>query len=751
MKRFFFLLMVAAFGALALVAQVVLLRQIMVSFYGNELVIAVVLGGWLTGVFAGSGLAGGIISSRRPSPALLAFSPLLWIAVLGLLLGLSYALPELTGLAPGEIPPLYTVLTWSVGLTLPGAAFAGWLFVLAGSHWTAETERRGLERLGVGGTIFWVESAGSCLGLLAYTYLLVGRAGPVQVLSLFAGLVLLTMALSLPRLVSTRLLLALLVLALGSLTHFSGLGRYLDETGNALRFRLAHPSYQYLAGLDTPYQNLTLGRRGGETVLFGDNLFTAVWPDPYQYQTLTLFFLTEADSWDRVLLAGQGPGGFIHELLGQGVRELTYVALDPAETALTADSLSPEQAAGLRDPRLRIIHDDLRKYLGSPAGGPFDLIIINAPDPDNARLNRLYTREFFQEARKKLAPRGLLVTSISGAENYWSPELLACGRTLHATLSAVFRQVVVTPGDRHFFFAADEQGVVTADTALLAERYRRRGFDSPHLTPRSFPLFFPPDGVEYLNRRLAAPEPVRINTDAEPVSYFLRLVWWEKMAGGNWTGRLLGRILEAGRWGPWAAGLLLLPFLLITVRPSPRRAAVWTMALTGAMTMALQVVLIYLFQNRYGIIYQQIGLVSALFMAGLAVGGLLGRLLAGSLVRPARLLPVVETALAAVAVLTALNAWGLSAESIMPLITATGVFSGLEFALLFAFYLEDNSRPEVSSALAALEAADHGGAVFGVLAAGLVLAPVFGLGWTAAGLAGLKLLGAAALIRPLYR
>ncbi|MBU2547750.1 MAG: hypothetical protein KKB20_05020 [Proteobacteria bacterium] len=35
--------------------------------------------------------------------------------------------------------------------------------------------------------------------------------------------------------------------------------------------------------------------------------------------------------------------------------------------------------------------------------------------------------------------------------------------------------------------------------------------------------------------------------------------------------------------------------------------------------MALQVILIFLFQNRHGVVYERIGLLSALFMAGLAL------------------------------------------------------------------------------------------------------------------------------------
>ena len=47
-----------------------------------------------------------------------------------------------------------------------------------------------------------------------------------------------------------------------------------------------------------------------------------------------------------------------------------------------------------------------------------------------------------------------------------------------------------------------------------------------------------------------------------------------------------------------------------------------------------------------------------------------------------------------------------------------------------------------------VESADHGGAVFGALITGLVLAPVVGLGLSACVLAGLKILSGLILLRP---
>ena len=135
-------------------------------------------------------------------------------------------------------------------------------------------------------------------------------------------------------------------------------------------------------------------------------------------------------------------------------------------------------------------------------------------------------------------------------------------------------------------------------------------------------------------------------------------------------------------------------------------------------------------------------------MAGLAGGSLLGRAAVSRGTGSRLLLPVLELLLGVTAGLTALTAWGRLPDLILPLTGLTGLISGCEFTLLFALYLKDSSGPSVVRGLSRLEAADHGGAVVGALITGLLLAPLVGLGLSAALLGLVKTVNALALLRP---
>ena len=109
-------------------------------------------------------------------------------------------------------------------------------------------------------------------------------------------------------------------------------------------------------------------------------------------------------------------------------------------------------------------------------------------------------------------------------------ELQSYGVSLYATLKSVFPRVLVTPGDRHYLISAVTPDIITDKPGELADRYRGRGYQSAYLTPRGLTAFFPPSTYGYLKDILESIDQERnilLNTDISPLTYYLRLIWWE--------------------------------------------------------------------------------------------------------------------------------------------------------------------------------------------------------------------------------
>ncbi|MFI9238883.1 polyamine aminopropyltransferase [Streptomyces sp. NPDC053079] len=114
----------------------------------------------------------------------------------------------------------------------------------------------------------------------------------------------------------------------------------------------------------------------------------------------------------RVLVLGGGDGLAVREVLRHdGVGSVTVVELDPAVVRLARTD--PELAAlnhrAYRDRRVRVVAGDafdwLREARGG-AGGPYDVVISDLPDPGLTPSTKLYSQEFYGLVARVLAPGG---------------------------------------------------------------------------------------------------------------------------------------------------------------------------------------------------------------------------------------------------------------------------------------------------------------------------------------------------------
>ena len=171
-------------------------------------------------------------------------------------------------------------------------------------------------------------------------------------------------------------------------------------------------------------------------------------------------------------------------------------------------------------------------------------------------------------------------------------------------------------------------------------------------------------------------------------------------------------------------------------------------ASTGACGMALEVLLIFVYQSLYGYVYGRIGLIVGLFMLGLVAGAPSGRWLAARGHRLAAcLLGSIEALLLVFACLVPgimrfVAASGSRGEGVICLcVAAVGWAVGAEFPL--ANGLLRRAGVSVGVAAAVTDASDHLGAAVGALVVGVLLLPVLGIEATGLVLASVK---AAALL-----
>ena len=181
----------------------------------------------------------------------------------------------------------------------------------------------------------------------------------------------------------------------------------------------------------TPYQRIvvTQGRYGHRLYLNGNLQFSE--SDEYRYhEALVHPAMSAHGAPKRVAVLGGGDGMAVREILKYpSVESVTLVELDPAMTKIFTDNptLAHLNGNALRSPKVKIINTDAFGWLQDDNAGaqePFDVIVVDFPDPTNFSIGKLYTNSFYALLDKRLSASGYAVVQTTSPlvarQSFWT-------------------------------------------------------------------------------------------------------------------------------------------------------------------------------------------------------------------------------------------------------------------------------------------------------------------------------------------
>jgi spermidine synthase len=721
-------------GCSAVLGQIVLMREMMAVFNGNEISLGILLATWLFWTAIGSFVCSTL--AQREGNARSA------VAALECLLGISLPLTvwalrwskSLFQTVPGElVGPLPVLLASLICLSL-FCVTAGALFVAAARMMSIESA---VDARRASSAAYLLEAAGSAVGGIIASLVLLRFLSPFQIAGLVLLLNLLMAAVLWLRMNRKQIAAALAAATLLAFFLLVQVAPRMERLAQAQEWR----GFHLLASTDSIYGNLTVIATGNNRSLYENGLILASTPDESAAEESVHYALLEHLAPKRVLLIGGGAVGSIPQALKHPtVERIDLVELDPALLRMARDYL-PGYSAPL-DPRVHLHYTDGRAFLNATRDN-FDVIIVSLPDPQTAQLNRFYTAEFFRSARDHLAPDGLLALQLRSAEEAISPDLAEFLRCINRTLHEVFPNVVEIPGETIHFFASTRPGLLTDDPRTLVARLLARHLKTRYVREYFIPFRMMPDRIEQVRGELQPLAATQINRDFSPIAYYFNTVLWSaqfKPAYANWL-RSAARV----RFSAVLGGTLIVLFsvaALLAFAPARERrarsAAAFSMAATGFTLMALEIILLLAFQSLYGFLYRQLAILIALFMAGMAAGSWLSlrhirrdqrpacRAVASTQFMLALAAPLLMLVVSLLARLSGMAAIWLAAQCVFPLLAAlSGILGGYQFPLATHLYGGGGRR------LGWLYAIDLLGGCAGALLLSAYLIPVFGFWRTA--------------------
>ena len=726
-------------GFSAVIAQIVLMRELIVVFSGNEMSLGIMLAAWLFWAAAGSGLASRFaLGERNTRRAVAALDCLVAVSLPGSIWALRVS-KSFFQAVPGElVGPVPAMLASLASLSLICLA-TGALFVAAARMCRLEGT---VSSRVAASSAYMFEAVGSALGGIVASLVLLRFLEPFQIAAIVSILNIFMAAVLLLR-PGRKQFAALAVVAVLIAVPLIA---YIAPAWERSVQRRLWQGFSLLSSRDSVYGNLAVIETGNIRSLYSNGIIVASVPDQSAAEESIHYALLEHPAPRHVLLVGGGINGGIGEALKHPtVERIDYVELDSALIALAREFVPAQTAAFFADPRVHVHYADGRSYLRE-TNDRFDAILVNVPDPQTAQLNRFYTVEFFRSARAHLAPGGLLALQLHSSEETISPDLADFLRCIRRTLHEVLPHTVAIPGDTIHFFAATEPNVLTDNPRTLISRLRERKLQTQYVREYFIPFRMMPDRMEQVREQLRPLASTPVNRDFAPVAYYFNVVLWSAQFNARWSRWFrTAANLDFGRMTTAVLASLSLIATLLAFLPARRRrapaAAMCAVTATGFTMMALQVFLLLAFQSIYGYVYHQLAILIGLGMAGIALGSWLAmrrtrlnnrtscRAMATTQLLLALSCPVLILTASLLARGTGPAATWIVTQLIFPALAAlAGLLGGYQFPIATETYLGDGSGRR---SLGALYAVDLLGGCVGALVLSTYLIPVFGFWRTA--------------------
>ncbi|MEQ8188345.1 MAG: fused MFS/spermidine synthase [Candidatus Eremiobacterota bacterium] len=712
-------------GSYSITAQILLMREFLVLFSGNELSIGIIFACWFCGISAGSAL-GGYLKGKEHWQTLF-----LTIFIMSIILPVDICLIRqlrtIFSVSPGEFMPLLYIITGTICVIFPLTFSTGFFFpaacrVMSGLSGEIPSIQTG--------NVYGLESIGSLAGGVIFTFFLVYVLNPFAIIFLYMCLLSINcfiLAIVIDRTMSAKYLRIcfFIVFIISGILIFQSDG--INQFFINKRWE-GFSSLKLVETADSQYQNLALGRAGEQYSLYINGEYTSSFPDEYGSSLETHFIMSEHRDPKKILLIGGGAEGMIGIILKYPVERLDYIELDSKIIDMVKKYLPTDELCNLKDRRVNLYYSDGRYFVKNTKSS-YDMVIVNLAEPHTAMLNRYYTVDFFREIEKILNPGGVFVTKLSSSENYIGTHTGNYSASIYRSLRAVFSHVIITPGDKNYLFACNSPGVITTDRGELSERYKERNIETDYFSPYHFEILLPEDLIDFIKNSMEK-QNMSLNTDIQPVTYFYNLILWDRYSGSGMS-FILQKLSKINII--WIVSiilcLLLARILYIYIRQTDKKGEIkfnsfLSISMTGFSGMAMEIILIFAFQNIYGYIYQGIGLLAAIFMAGLSAGTfVMNKILSKR--RDQRLILMAQGGLALFSLCLPLsvNLSRFSEYIFLLFILPAGFFTGFIFPLICDLY-GGTGHGKIAGII---NSADHVGALLGSILTGIIFIPLFGI------------------------
>lgn len=389
-----------------------------------------------------------------------------------------------------------------------------------------------------------------------------------------------------------------------------GLSFFLDK----IHFSVLKMEDGYLKEVrETPYGRLSISENEGQCAVFFNNslLFES---ESVSAEELVHLPLLCVENLKEILILGGVSEGVLKETLKHGAQKIDVVELDENNITLPRKYICDDRYGCLLESSVHLHIMDGRRFLDRSA--KYDAILISNSGQGSISENRFFTEDFYNSCFERIKEGGVLAFRLIGAENYQSELLLNRNGSVIKPLFKIFGNVMIFPHSTTLVVAIKGKKVELKD---IVKRFEERSIRAKLISPVYIKYLWENQRRKEFEKSITDRK-FEQNSDFRPVAYFFTL------------------LLETARDYPKTsfnlsvfnnlktAFYLFCGFLVMTMLIGKWFSGIGkteaTVFVSGFSGMAIEISIIVYHQMKHGVLYKDIGIITSLFMAGLALGAL---------------------------------------------------------------------------------------------------------------------------------
>lgn len=710
------------YGLFTISAQALLFREFLTAFEGSEFSVGVFFASW----FFWIGLAA--ILAYRPFRVIRMLEKhidllfLLYIPAFILEMVLIVQARHIAGISSYTVWSLVQIVLMALIIGAPVSVITGLFFPLA-CRWMQQDSRLAVS------SVYIFEAAGGFVGGIVTTLLLGAGVKSVTIFLLLAFII--SLAVWFVRLAKRRFYTILLASVIPTGIIFCigfGADKFINRYIQVVKWTQLLPTEALTGSFQTAQAEYLYGTYQGQWLVVREGSTCEVLPNKAATGRVAAISLSQKPDAKKVLIIGSGLGLCYDFLILPQIDKVTWTDCDPQYVQQVSRFL-PEEFK-ISDPRLEYLAGDIRSQLTGRAN-TYDIVIINLPDAASSILNRYFTDEFYQQLKGSLTSGGIVSVRVTGGENIMGTELIDLGASVKYTLEKTFSHLILAPGDDTWFIASDSDSLTDAGRTLQRRFAGIKNAEAVFASSALSSVYQPQRAAAAMEAYGSSDLPANflINKDARPLAslYSLLLAWKQSGSPVTKIVKLLALTGVTIFLVPIVVYVVLRLVYIVRTENQNRISSFDSSFLVfsaGWLGIGAAIVLMYLYQTRFGSLYLHIGVISSLFMIGLTAGAALIQFL---LSKGQRKWPLFAAIVIHGLLLTAIAYFPADLRTQYHFAAAfllCGLCTGAYFPIAAGQLAEGAFETGLSGGK--LETADHIGAAAGSLVTGLVLLPVLG-------------------------